>query len=199
MASGLSESEVKTSPKTEESAEAAPPDTMAPGGHAYWRLSLALATVWLAIDHLTKWWAIEALKPAWWDLEVLPPGMDPTRPTIPVIPGLLQFVYAENTGAAFSFMTGRTTALGFISLAASVALYLFWKTLPAREVWGRVAVALIFSGAVGNLIDRFFRGYVVDFIDAYYGSYHWPTFNIADSCICVGAAILVVRFLQKKI
>lgn len=174
------------------------------GGLAYWPLCLGLFLFWLAADHATKIWAIQALKPpfdpyqltALQYYQALEQGL---IPRIVIIPGFLQLVYAENTGAAFSFMTGNTFVLGLISLGATIGFSWYWSTLPAKEIWGRMALALLLSGAVGNMIDRFMRGYVVDFIDAYYGQYHWPTFNIADSCICVGAVILAVRFLQKKI
>ena len=171
-----------------ESAKASEKEKPEAGGMAMWRISASVFLVGLVLDHLTKFWAVAALKPE--GIQI---------PRIPIIPGLLQFVYAENTGAAFSFMTGKTFLLGLISLAATIGLSWFWYSLPAREKWGRAAAAMILSGAVGNMIDRFARGYVVDFIDAYWKTHHWPTFNVADSLICVGAAILAVRFLQGKI
>lgn len=154
------------------------------GGMALWQVCLAIVVVTFGIDHAAKYWAETRLQGS---------------PPIPIIPGLLRFDYAENTGAAFSLLAGKTGLLGFISFVASVALFFFWRSLPAGERWGRVAVALIFSGAIGNLIDRVFRGFVVDFIDAYWGQHHWPTFNIADSCICVGAAILAWRIITGKV
>lgn len=169
------------------------------GRLAHWKLSASLVVGWFVIDHATKYWAEVTLKPDWWGVVRPTAEMFANRPAIDVIPGFLRFVYGENTGAAFSILEGQTTLLGVFSLVASVAMAWYWYTLPRGEIWGRAAVALIFSGAVGNMIDRFFRGFVVDFIDAYVGSYHWPTFNIADSCICVGAAILATRFLQRKI
>ncbi len=175
------------------------PEAPPPGGIAHWKMSLAIVLGWLAIDHATKFWAIAVLKPEWWGRAEPTAAMWANRPDIPIIPGLLRFVYAENTGAAFSMLYGRVTLLGIISLVAIAGLVWFWRQLPAGEKWGRAAVALIVSGAIGNMIDRFARGYVVDFIDAYWGQYHWPTFNIADSCICVGAGILAVLFLKGRI
>lgn len=159
------------------------------GGFACWKLSLAIFFIGFIIDHATKFWAEVALRPT----------VGARVPVIPIIPGLLEFRYAQNTGAAFSILDGNVLILGFVSIAASIALVWFWKSLPANEVWGRAAVALVLSGAVGNMIDRFFRGFVVDFILAYYKDYYWPVFNVADSCICVGAVILAVRFLKGKI
>lgn len=161
-----------------------------PGGFALWKPSIAMAAIWFVIDHATKYWAAVTLAPTIRGI----PGRH-----IDIIPGCLRLVYAENTGAAFSFLTGQTFFLGLVSLAATIGLSWYWYTLPAAEKWGRMAVALILSGAVGNMIDRFFRGYVVDFVEAYFRQWSWPVFNVADSCICVGAAILAVRFLQGRI
>ncbi len=166
---------------------------------SFWEVSLGLFLFWLVVDQLTKLWAMAALRPDWWGREFITPEQWEQRPIIEIIPGLLQLRYAENPGAAFSILDGHTALLTVISIVASVALTTYWFFLPPAEKWGRGAVALILSGAVGNLIDRVNRGAVVDFIDAYIGQYHWPTFNVADSCICVGAAILAIRFLQGKI
>jgi signal peptidase II len=172
------------------------------GSWDLWPLSAGLFLFWLVADHATKLWAIRALKPEWHGYRV-PPELEATRPIIDIIPGFLRFFYAENRGAAFSILYGQTFFLGIISLIATVGLIWFWRSLRPDEWWGRVATALILSGAVGNMIDRFGRGYVVDFIDAYViwgtNSYHWPTFNIADSCICVGAVVLGWRLLMGKI
>ena len=170
------------------------------GGNAWWQWSLGIVLGMLVFDNLTKLWAQWALRPEWWNNVTGPTAEQfANTPIIQIIPGLLRFAYAENKGAAFSILYGQVTVLGVVSFLAAIGLYFFWRSLPAGEKWGRAAVALIFSGAVGNMIYRFFRGYVVDFIDAYIGAHHWPTFNIADSCICVGATILAIRFLQKKI
>lgn len=166
---------------------------------SYWRDGLGLFLFWLAADQLTKLWAIRVLRPDWWGSRFVTPEEFAQTPIITIIPGFLQFRYAENTGAAFSIMEGQTLLLVMISLLASAGLAAYWYFLPPAERWGRAAVALIASGAVGNLIDRAGRGAVVDFVDAYVGQYHWPTFNVADSCMCVGAAILVIRFMRGKI
>lgn len=172
------------------------------GSWSLWKPCLGIFLVGLGADFLTKIWAINALKPEWYGYRV-PPEIAVQTPVVPIIPGFLRFVYAQNEGAAFSILYGHTTLLAFISLAATIGLIYFWRILPEKEIWGRVGTTLILSGAVGNMYDRFFRGYVVDFIDAYVvinnESWHWPTFNIADSCICVGAAILAWRLLAGKI
>lgn len=164
------------------------PEKHPPGGFANWPINLGIVVGFFIIDHATKWWATVALR--------TPPNEFVER-VIAVIPGFLNFRYAENTGAAFSIMDGKVEILAWVSLFASTFIAWWWYTIPAQEKAARYALALIFSGAVGNLIDRFARGFVVDFIDAYIGQRHWPTFNIADSCICIGAFILAWRLFKS--
>lgn len=121
---------------------------------------------------------------------------------VPVIP-YFAFLKAYNSGAAFSFLSDASgwQRWFFVVLALIViSVLLVWlRRLPAEEVRSRLALALILGGAVGNLIDRLVYGYVIDFLDIYYGSWHWPSFNIADAAISVGAFLLVLdAFLGGK-
>lgn len=115
--------------------------------------------------------------------------------SVEVMPSL-NFILAHNTGAAFSFLSdaGGWQRWFFSILAAVVSVFIvFWvKKLKPHEKPEAIALSLILGGAVGNLIDRLRLGHVVDFIDVYIGSSHWPAFNIADSAIMVGAILLVV-------
>ena len=101
-----------------------------------------------------------------------------------------------NSGAAFSFLSDASgwQRWFFIALALLVVVVLItWLyRLPRNQVRMALALSLVLGGAVGNLIDRVFYGYVIDFIDVYYASWHWPTFNIADSAITIGAALLLL-------
>ena len=114
----------------------------------------------------------------------------------PVIDGLCNLVYVTNTGAAFSFLAGAG-AWGHWFFVAIAVLAIIGFT-AGWWVWARdkrlltIAMALIVSGAIGNLIDRLRFGAVVDFLDVMIGSYHWPAFNVADSCVCVGAGLYIV-------
>lgn len=112
-----------------------------------------------------------------------------------VFPGL-NLTLVHNTGAAFSFLSeaGGWQRWFFISLTVlvSAALVYWLKTLTRDKCWLAVALALILGGALGNLWDRVTLGYVIDFIDVYYKGWHWPAFNVADSCITVGAVMLVI-------
>lgn len=101
----------------------------------------------------------------------------------------------HNTGAAFGFLSsaGGWQNILFIviaSLACLVILWLIWR-MEKKDMFLAVGLMLIFGGAAGNLADRLIHGYVIDFIDFYYGTWHWPAFNVADSAITLGAAILI--------
>jgi len=106
---------------------------------------------------------------------------------------------AYNYGAAFSFLgdaSGWQRWFFIILALVVIAVLIAWlNRLPAEDLRARVALVLILGGAAGNVIDRLVYGYVIDFIDVFYGSWHWPTFNIADSAISVGAALLLLDAL----
>ena len=127
----------------------------------------------------------------------------PLYETIPVIPGFFNITHIHNPGGAFGFMAGQGPEvrsllfLAMSSLAAVTIVYFYLRT-PAAYSWLSTALLLIFGGAIGNMIDRFRFGEVVDFLDFYAGGYHWPAFNMADSGITVGMTILVVHLLFNK-
>lgn len=117
-----------------------------------------------------------------------------------VIPALFSIVYVQNRGAAFGIFSGfespmrEVVLFGATVIALSVVFTFLGSAVGANRV-GKFALALVCGGAVGNLVDRIRLGYVVDFLDFHIGRHHWPAFNLADSCICIGVAILV--FLPK--
>jgi signal peptidase II len=102
-----------------------------------------------------------------------------------------------NTGAAFSFLRDaggwQRWLFAALSVGVSVFIVVWLRRIPRDEKWLACALALVLGGAAGNLVDRLFRasGGVVDFIDVYYASWHWPAFNVADSAISIGAVMLV--------
>ncbi len=120
-----------------------------------------------------------------------------------IIPGLLNFTHVENTGVAFGFFAGAgkqggvwlLAGLGIAALLL-VGLY-FWRTPDSSRLL-LTALALVLGGAVGNLIDRISAGAVTDFIDFYFGSYHWHTFNIADSAITIGIVLIAWDSLRPR-
>jgi signal peptidase II len=121
----------------------------------------------------------------------------PLYESIPLIPGFFNLTHVHNTGAAFSFLSqaGGWQRWFFAALAVvvSVSLSLWMARLKKHEILLAVALALILGGAIGNLIDRLAYGYVIDFLDVYYQSWHWPAFNIADSAITGGVALLILE------
>jgi len=122
--------------------------------------------------------------------------------SIAVLP-VFNIALAHNYGAAFSFLNipGGQQRWFFtaVSLLASIFLIVWLYKLTMREKWLSLSFSLILGGAVGNLIDRAYFGYVVDFIQVYYGKYYFPTFNIADSAIFCGAALMLfLTFFSKE-
>ncbi len=120
---------------------------------------------------------------------------------VPVVPSFNLFL-TYNLGAAFSFLSNaggwQRWLFALLSTGISVFIVLWLRRVPHNQKWLACALALVLGGAIGNLIDRLFRagGGVVDFIDMYYGAWHWPAFNVADSAITIGAVILVSSALR---
>jgi signal peptidase II len=114
-----------------------------------------------------------------------------------------RMAYVENPGGAFSLfrnLSAGTRNAFFIgvALAAMAFILAYYRKLREEQRYYQVALALVLSGAVGNFIDRLVRRYVIDFIDWYAGSWHWPTFNVADSLIVVGVVLLVLHPGQRR-
>lgn len=111
------------------------------------------------------------------------------------------FTLMHNTGAAFSFLSDaagwQRWFFSIVAIVVSAIIVLWLKKLSNDQVWLAIALALILGGAVGNVYDRLTLGYVVDFIDVYYGSAHWPAFNIADSAISVGAVMFIIDAIRN--
>lgn len=155
----------------------------------FWKLAyLAITGGAFLIDQTTKAWAARRLRfDGDWS----------------IIPGFLNFAYAQNTGVAFSMLddygdSGRW-GLSIVAMVAGVlVLYFFWRT-PRSDDRILGALALLLAGIAGNVTDRLRLGYVVDFIDVRFGSWHYPTFNFSDIAICTGAGLLILdMFLSKK-
>lgn len=154
----------------------------------FWKLSyLFLAFAIFMIDQTTKAWAVRRLRH----------GQD-----LEIIPGLLNFSYAQNTGVAFSMLddygeTGRWALSSIGILAGILVLYYFWR-VPSSSDRMLGALALLLGGIAGNVTDRIRFGFVIDFIDFYIGSWHYPTFNVADMAIVIGAGLLIIEMYFVK-
>jgi signal peptidase II len=112
-----------------------------------------------------------------------------------VISNFFHITYVRNPGAAFGILSDNAIRLPFfigISLLAALGILWYMRRVAAHKHWQHLALGLILSGALGNLIDRIRLGEVIDFIDVHWYNYHWPAFNVADSAICVGVGIMLV-------
>lgn len=120
--------------------------------------------------------------------------------SITVVPGVLSLTRVHNTGAAFGLLNGaefryKTLVVGLVATAALSGLAVYAATLDASQRLSRFGLALIIGGAAGNLIDRVMYGYVLDFVDAYYGGWHFWAFNVADAAITVGVGLMILDIL----
>jgi signal peptidase II len=145
-----------------------------------------IATTVLVLDQITKFLVVQYL---------------PRNTIVRVIPGFFDLTYVRNPGAAFGFLAGaqgwwRTAFFVTISIAALVVIIALIR--KSHDRLSLISFALIGGGAVGNLVDRVRFGEVVDFIDWYVQSWHWPAFNIADAAITVGVALLAVELLFPR-
>lgn len=115
-----------------------------------------------------------------------------------VIPGVFDFVYVKNTGAAFSILSDNTALLGIVSVVFCIAVLVYWYVKKPKSRILQTSATLLFAGAFGNAIDRIFRGYVIDFISTAFITF--PVFNVADIAITVGAVLLIIYllFFDKK-
>ena len=149
-------------------------------------IALSLSFLIIVLDQLTKYWAMTHLMP---------------YETLAVFP-MLSWTLAFNSGSAFSLFaeSGRWHLWFFAGFSALVSLGLIAWILRIKSslFTQQLALALILGGAIGNLIDRLRFNYVIDFIDVYYASYHWPVFNVADSAICLGGIWLAILWVREK-
>ena len=148
---------------------------------------LWLAVIVIVLDQLTK---------------QIASGMLAMYEPVAVMP-MFNWTLMHNMGAAFSFLSDEAGwqrwFFTVIALIVSAVLIAWTSKLKAEEKWQAIAFALVLGGAIGNMIDRVIYGYVIDFIDVYYQQWHWPAFNVADSAIAIGVAILLIEsFRQHK-
>lgn len=120
---------------------------------------------------------------------------------IEVLP-FFNFLYVHNYGAAFSFLSDQSgwQRWFFTAIALLItALLTYWMSkLSVKDKWNNIAYSLIIGGALGNVFDRIVHGFVIDYLDVYWGTYHWPAFNLADSAICIGAAMIVLDSFRHR-
>jgi signal peptidase II len=152
----------------------------------YWRL-LAIAAVVLAADQASKAWIVARLPFNTYG---------EAGGAINVLPGFLYIVHVGNTGAAWSVLTGRSILLAVLAAGTLVAIFLGRRALGLTAPFTQACFGLMCGGIAGNLVDRVTKGHVVDFLDFHFGHYVYPTFNVADSAICVGVALYALHSLK---
>ncbi|MBD2137225.1 lipoprotein signal peptidase [Anabaena sp. FACHB-1237] len=145
------------------------------------RLFWISAIVAVLFDHLTKYWVVKNFR---------------LGETLPLIPGVFHFTYVTNTGAAFSLFSGKVEWLKWLSLLVSLLLISIAIFGPILSLWEQLAYGFILGGAMGNGIDRFMLGYVVDFLD--FRVINFAVFNIADSFISIGIFFLLLASWQER-
>src|SRR3989441_4379862 len=149
---------------------------------------IVLAAATLALDRWTK-----ALIQNRFDL----------NESIPVIDGFFNITYVRNTGVAFGIFSSvsspaKSVLLSVFTAFAAAVVITYSVRSPARNRLLQVALGLILGGALGNLYDRLAYGYVVDFLEFYAGSYHWPSFNVADAAISTGVVLLALEIIRNE-
>lgn len=157
------------------------------GRLAAYRILLAIALTIAVSDQLTKAWINTNLP--------FPTYGEPHA--IEVIDGFFYLVHVGNTGAAWSLFTGQSVLLAVLAAATLVAIVIWRRALGLYQRPSQIAFGLLCGGIAGNLIDRIVHGHVIDFVDLHFGSYTYPTFNVADSGICVGVALYLWHSLRN--
>ena len=153
-----------------------------------WKIVVGWVAAIVIVDQLTK---------------AIVDRMMPLHHSIPLVDGLFNLTYVRNTGAAFGIFAGshevfRRPFLIGVSIIAIGFIVVMLRRLREDATGLAAALAFILGGAIGNLIDRIFYGEVIDFLDVYWSTYHWPAFNVADSFITVGVTITLFYLIRAK-
>jgi signal peptidase II len=144
------------------------------------RLFWIAAFIAFFLDQITKYWVVQTFS---------------LGQTLPLLTGIFHFTYVTNTGAAFSLLSGKVEWLRWLSLGVSLVLIALPLFGPTLNLWDQLGYGLILGGAMGNGIDRFVLGHVVDFLD--FRLISFPVFNVADSFISIGIVFLLIASFQK--
>jgi signal peptidase II len=148
----------------------------------------SVAFIILLVDYLTKW--------------VVRVRLDPIQ-SVEIIPGYLRLSYWQNSGVAFGLFDAVASVwkpyiLAALAVVAVVVIVVYGEHMPPERKLLRASLAIIIGGILGNFVDRIVRGYVIDFIDVHiYDTFHWPTFNVADSAITIGIALLLIDTVKN--
>ena len=147
-----------------------------------------IAVAVFVLDQATKLWVVARIP---FDPYHTHAGTD-----IAVIPGFFWLIHVGNTGAAWSMFSGRSVTLALLATATLVAIFFWRHSLGLRQRLSQVCFGLLCGGIVGNLVDRLVHKHVIDFVDLHFGSYVYPTFNVADSGIVIGVILYLWQSLR---
>lgn len=156
-----------------------------------YRLLLVLALAVFASDQATKLWIAARLP-------FNPMHAHGGANDIVLARGFAYLIHVGNTGAAWSMFSGRGVFLALLAAVTLVAIYFWRHALGLRERIAQVCFGLLCGGILGNLVDRLLHGHVIDFLDLHFGTYVYPTFNVADSGICVGVILYLIQSLRES-
>jgi len=152
-----------------------------------YRILLVVSALVLVLDQITKLYIDKSMA---------------LHSSITVMPNFFNITYLRNKGAAFGILANSAFRLPFFILVSVVAvcvIFVVIKRLREDQTLAALSLSMIFSGALGNLIDRIRLGEVIDFLDAHWYEHHWPAFNVADSAICVGVFLLAIdMYLEER-
>jgi len=151
-----------------------------------YKILLAVSALVLVLDQLTKIYVDRTME---------------LHSSITVIEGFFNITYLRNKGAAFGILADSAWRLPFFLLVSTIAVAVILvviKRMRDDQVLNVASLSLIFSGALGNLIDRVRLGEVIDFLDVHWRGHHWPAFNVADSAICVGVFLLAIEMIREE-
>ena len=152
----------------------------------YWIINMIylISVFAFILDFLTKWWAVSSLEYG--------------VPT-PVFPCFNLFLVG-NRGISFSFLSAKdaTGIWLLIALALAICAFLIYLIQHEKDKFSRIALAMVLGGALGNVFDRLRYGFVIDFLDFYWDKHHFPAFNLADSFICIGVGLLLLKMMKKE-
>jgi len=157
---------------------------------AAYKLLWFLAGAVFVADQATKLWI-------WSRLPFNPLHVHDGVADIEVSRGFFYIIHVGNTGAAWSMFSGKSVLLALLAAGTLVAIFIWRHALGLRDRISQICFGLLCGGIVGNLLDRLLHGHVIDFIDLHFGSYVYPTFNVADSGICVGVILYLLQSLRS--
>lgn len=160
-------------------------------------IGFAIAFVAMLLDQISKWWILESVLPC----ASGPPGPWCLIQTPPVeVTGFFNLVMAWNRGVSFGMFAHEAEIMPYVLIAVALAITAFLVVWLRRtdRVFQAVCIGLVIGGALGNVIDRLRFGAVADFLDFHVAGWHWPAFNVADSCIVVGVLLLVVDGMFER-